>query len=74
MSKRERALEAGEILRKCGKYLGNQGIARNTVGVLHWGHDREDTAKVSWGQVIHTMKQFSAQIQPDGIMLRRDLS
>ena len=36
MSKRERALEAGEILRKYGKYLGNQGIARNTVGVLDW--------------------------------------
>ena len=36
VSKRERALEAGEILRKYGKYLGNQGIARNTVGVLDW--------------------------------------
>lgn len=56
MSKRERALEAGEILRKYGKYLGNQGIARNTVGVLDWGHDREGAAKVSWGQVIYTVK------------------
>lgn len=63
MSKRERALEAGEILRKCGKYLGNQGIMRNTVGVLDWGHDGKDAAKVSWGQVAYTVKQFSAQIQ-----------
>lgn len=71
---RGKALEAWEILRKCGKHLGNQRMVKNTEGLLHCD-DREDATKISWGQVIYTVNYlFSTQIQPDEILLRRDWS
>lgn len=65
----------GKLWRQ-GKYLKmwEAPSAKNTVGLLHWGHGGQEAAKVSWGEVIYTVKfLFSTQIQPDEILLRRDL-